>query len=312
MDRVTPATRRTTGLTRRAALAAAAAVVASGARAAAPVRVASKIDTEGSLLGSLILAALAQHGVPTEDKLQLGPTRIVREALLYGAIDLYPEYTGNGAFFFHQENDPVWKDRQAGWQRAHDLDLQQNSIVWLPCAPANNSWAIAVRQDVAKPNKLVSMVDFARWVNGGGNVLLAASAEFVESPAALPAFQAAYDFRLRDAQIVTLAGGNTAATLRAAAEGTSGVNAGMAYGTDGALSALAVVLMSDDKHAEPIYAPAPVVRQSVLDAYPAIALALAPVFAALNETTLQRLNGKIAVDGEEPKAVAAAFLATLK
>jgi len=301
-----------TRLTRRGALAGVASIAAAGrVRAADPLRVASKIDTEGALLGSLILAALAQHGVPTEDKLQLGPTRIVREALLSGAIDLYPEYTGNGAFFFHQETDPVWKDQDAGWRRVRDLDLKQNDVVWLPCAPANNSWAIAVRQDVAMPNKLATMQDFARWVNGGGGVKLAASAEFVESPAALPAFEAAYGFHLREGQIVTLAGGNTAATLRAAAERTSGVNAAMTYGTDGALSALALLLMSDDKHAEPIYAPAPVVRGNVLDTYPAIGAALAPIFAALDETTLQRLNGKIAVDGEEPKAVAAAFLATL-
>ena len=305
--------RLSTRITRRSALAGAAAAAAVGqVRASAPVRVASKIDTEGSLLGSLILAALARQGVPTEDKLQLGPTRIVREALLSGAIDLYPEYTGNGAFFFHQENDAVWKDREAGWQRARELDLKQNDIVWLPCAPANNSWAIAVRDDVAKQNSLSTMQDFARWVNSGGKVKLAASAEFVGSPAALPAFEAAYGFKLRDEQIVTLAGGNTSATERAAAEGTSGVNTAMAYGTDGALSALALVLLSDDKHAEPIYAPAPVVRKPVLDSYPVIAPALAPIFAALNETTLQRLNGRIAVDGEDPKSVAAQFLAGLK
>jgi osmoprotectant transport system substrate-binding protein len=279
------------------------------ANAAPPVRVASKIDTEGSVLGALILAALGQRGIPAEDRLQLGPTRIVRQALLSGAIDLYPEYTGNGAFFFHEERDPVWKEREAGWQRVHDLDLKQNDVVWLPCAPANNSWAIAIRRDVAKTNALASMQDFARWVNGRGTVKLAASAEFVESPGALPAFETAYGFHLREAQLLTLAGGNTAATLRAAAEGTSGVNAAMAYGTDGALSALDLVLMDDDKHAEPIYAPAPVVRKPVLDAWPAIATAVAPVFAALNETTLQRLNGRIAVDGEDPKGVAAQFIA---
>jgi len=45
----------------------------------------------------------------------------------------------------------------------------------------------------------------------------------------LPAFEATYGFRLKDAQLLTLSGGNTSATLRAAAEGTSGVNAAMAY-----------------------------------------------------------------------------------
>ena len=37
-----------------------------------------------------------------------------------------------------------------------------------------------------------------------------------------------YGFQLRADQLLTLSGGNTAATLRAAAEGTSGVNAAMA------------------------------------------------------------------------------------
>ena len=36
------------------------------------------------------------------DKSQLGPTQVVRQALLSGQIDMYPEYTGNGAFFFYR------------------------------------------------------------------------------------------------------------------------------------------------------------------------------------------------------------------
>jgi osmoprotectant transport system substrate-binding protein len=278
------------------------------ARAAAPVRVASKVDTEGTLLGTLMLRSLAAAGIATEARLNLGPTRIVRAALLAGAIDLYPEYTGNGAFFFNQESDPVWRDRQSGWARVRELDAAKNAIAWLPPAPANNTWAIAVRHDTAAEQHLATMEDFSRWVRSGGTVKLAASAEFVESPAALPAFQSAYGFTLSSGQIVALAGGNTAATIRAAAEGTSGVNAAMAYGTDGALAALGLVLLDDTRHAQMVYAPAPVARQPVLDAQPKLAPALAPVFAALDTDTLQSLNARIAVDGEDAGAVAADWL----
>ena len=48
------------------------------------------------------------------------------------------------------------------------------------------------------------------------NIVMAGSAEFVESPAALPAFQKAYGFTLTDDELLVLAGGNTAATIRAA------------------------------------------------------------------------------------------------
>ena len=80
-----------------------------------PIIVASKADTEGALLGNMIAEALEARGMPVERKIQLGPTNIVRAAILAGQIDLYPEYTGNGAFFFHREADPAWKDAAAGY-----------------------------------------------------------------------------------------------------------------------------------------------------------------------------------------------------
>ncbi len=272
------------------------------------VRVGSKIDTEGALLGQLILQALEANGVKTENRLQLGATKIVRTALVAGEIDIYPEYTGNGAFFFADEKNPVWKNAQAGFERVRGLDAEKNRLVWLAPSPANNTWAIAIRRDVASANKLKSLADFGKWVTAGGKFKLAASAEFIERPDALPAFQAAYGFKLTQAQIVTLAGGDTAVTVRAAAEQTSGVNGAMAYGTDGPVAALGLVILDDPQHVQPIYAPAPVVRAEVLARWPKIRDALAPVFNALDTATLQTLNARIALEGQDAKQVAAAWL----
>ena len=77
-------------------------------QAASPVKVGSKIDTEGALLGNIILQVLESHGVPTVNKVQLGTTPVVRGAITSGELDIYPEYTGNGAFF-KDENDAAWK-----------------------------------------------------------------------------------------------------------------------------------------------------------------------------------------------------------
>ena len=297
--------KRVIGLLLGAALALLPAAVGA---AEAKIVVASKIDTEGSLLGSMIVALLEAHGLAVDNKLQLGPTNIVRAALLAGQIDIYPEYTGNGALFFHLEQDQVWKDGTKGAAKVAALDREQNHLVWLAAAPANNTWTIALRQNLAELHNLKTMDDFAKYLAGGGAIKLAASAEFVESPAALPAFEATYGFRLKDAQLLTLSGGNTSATLRAAAEGTSGVNAAMAYGTDGALAPLGLTALEDDKGAQVVYAPAPVVREAVLQQQPEIAKVLDPVFATLSLETLQQLNAKIAVEGEDAGAVARAYL----
>jgi len=272
------------------------------------VVVASKIDTEGALLGNIIFALLRAHGVAVENKLQLGPTNIVRAAILAGQVDIYPEYTGNGALFFHREQDPAWKNWQRGYALVEGLCWEKNRLVWLTPAPANNTWVIAVRRDLAERQHLASVGDFANYLNEGGRIKLAASAEFVESPSALPAFEATYGFRLSDEQLLTLSGGNTAATLRAAAEEMSGVNAAMAYGTDGALAALGLVALRDDKGAQIVYAPAPVVREPVSREHPEIRTMLDPVFATLTLETLQKLNAEIAVDGQEAGAVAVYYL----
>jgi osmoprotectant transport system substrate-binding protein len=280
----------------------------SATAAARPVIVASKEDTEGALLGNMIAEALEARGIPVERKMQLGPTNIVRAAILAGQIDLYPEYTGNGAFFFHRETDPVWKDAAAGYEAVKTLDRDANRLVWLKPAPANNTWVIAIRRDLPGFPERKCLYDPAAWLGDGGRLKLAASAEFVASAAALPAFEQTYGFHLRSDQLLILSGGNTAATLRAAAEGISGVNAGMAYGTDGELAALSLVALCDDKGAQIVYAPAPVVREAVLNEYQQIAAALDPVFASLTLETLQALNARIAVNGEEAAAVARDWL----
>ena len=282
------------------------------AQSGQPVRIGSKIDTEGKLLGHMMVLALEANGIKTQSKVSLGNTQVMRGAITAGEIDMYPEYTGNGALIFAEEKSPVWKNLQTGYERVKALDYAKNKIVWLPPAPANNTWTIAVRKDLATANKLVTLDDLSKWLavvgGAGGTFKLAASAEFVERSDALPAFQAAYNFKLKPNQLLTLAGGDTSVTVRAAYEKTSGVNAAMAYGTDGALVALGLVILEDTKGVQPVYAPAPIVREDALKKNPKIAEALAPVFKLLDRPTLQMLNAKIQLEGQDARKVAGDFL----
>lgn len=278
--------------------------------AQAQVVVSSKIDTEGGVLGNIIAQVLEANGIKTTDKIQLGNTQVVRQAIIAGQIDIYPEYTGNGAFFFNEADKPLWNDPQKAYDEVKKLDFKTNKIVWLSPAPANNTWGVAVRNDVAEPNKLVTFSDFGKWIAGGGNVKLAASSEFVSSPAALPAFEKAYGFTLKPDQLVTLSGGDTAATIAAAAQQTSGVNAAMVYGTDGGIASSGLTVMEDDKHVQPVYQPTPIIREEVLKANPTIPDLLKPVFDKLDLKTLQELNGRVQVGGETASAVATDFLKT--
>jgi osmoprotectant transport system substrate-binding protein len=272
------------------------------------VVVASKIDTEGALLGHMIVLVLEHAKIPMESRVQLGPTKVVRTALVSGEIDLYPEYTGNGAFFHAMENDPAWKSAGSAFATVKRLDQEKHNLVWLDRAPANNTWLIATRGDLAKRENLRTMEDFARIASQPGAITLVGSAEFIESPAALPSFERTYGFSLPREQVIVVPSGDTAITMKAAALGVSGANAAMVYGTDGALSALRLVVMEDTKGAQIVYEPAPVVRADVLQRYPTIGPALGKVFGSLNADRLRQLNAEIVVEGRPSREVAKAYL----
>lgn len=284
------------------------ALLVTAGSASAQVVVSSKIDTEGGVLGNIILSVLDAAGIETTDRLQLGATPIMRQAITAGEIDIYAEYTGNAAFFFQKSDDPLWTDAAKAYSEAKALDYDANKIVWLTPSPANNTWAVALRKDVAEANQIKTFSDFGAFVSNGGNVVLAASSEFVNSPAALPAFQTAYGFTLKPDQLITLSGGDTAATIGAAANQTSGVNAAMVYGTDGGIAPSGLVVLEDDKSVQPVYQPAPIIREEVLKQHPEIEGLLKPVFEKLDLVTLQDLNGRVQVGGEPAKVVAEDFL----
>ncbi len=276
-----------------------------------PIVVGSKIDTEGALLSQIIILMLRDNGFDVVDKSQFGPTSVVRKALESGELDIYPEYTGNGAFFFDETESDVWNDAQKGYERVKKLDKETYNIVWLKSAPANNTWAIAIPKRLSDKEGIRTLDDFATYVNRGGYVKLIGSEEFVTSPVALPKFQEVYGFILKQEQLLTVSSGSTAQTEKAASEGTDGINAAMAYGTDGSLSALDLVVLADPRGAQPVYEPAPRVRGEIIDQYPKIAGILDPVFKTLDLETLQILNAKITVEGQNATAVAKEYL-TLK
>jgi osmoprotectant transport system substrate-binding protein len=274
---------------------------------AAAVVVSSKLSSESAMIGQMMRLLLNAHGIPTLDRTRIGATPVVRQALLAGEIDLYVEYTGNAGLFFNDAMDPAWKDLEQGYALGSRLDYAAHRIVWLTPAPASNAWALAVRADVAQAYHLRTMSDFGRWVSGGGHVVLICSAEFANA-GTLRALESTYGFTLRSSQLIVLAGGETAATIAAAAAGTNGANTAMVYGTDGGIAAAHLQILEDDRHAQPVYAPVPVIRESVLRQYPQIAAIVKPLMESLDRQTLQQLNARVQINGESDEGVAVDYL----
>lgn len=271
------------------------------------VRVASLLDSEGVVLGSMVIEMLQANGIKTVDKTKFGTPDVVRKALLAGDVDATIDYTGSGQYYVGPEGDPLWNDPVKGYERIKTADAK-NGLTWLTPAPANNGESLAVTKSFAEANKLKTMEDLAAYVNKGGTVKLVGDQSWMDNPSGLKAYEKAYGFTLKDEQKIGLSNGVTAQFIEAVVKGTDGANVAEVYATDGGLAEQGLVVLTDSKHVPPVYAPTPVFRSEIVSAYPEIASILAPVFASLTTERLQVLNREVAFGGEPGKDVAKAYL----
>lgn len=272
------------------------------------VVVGSFLDSEGALLGSMMIQMLDANGIKTEDKTKLGTPDVLRQALLEGEVDLSIDYTGSGQFYHDgEEGAPLWSNAEEGYARIAELD-EPLGLIWLTPANANNTELVCTTKALAESEGLKTMDDFAAYVNAGKPVKLIGAQEWMDSSLGLAGFEKAYGFKLADNQLIGLSHGVTAEMLKALANGTDGVNFSLAYGTDGQLDDLGLVILDDTKGVPPVYEPTPVVRAEILEAYPEIDSILKPVFESFDQAILQNLNKRVALGGEDAKAVAEEYL----
>lgn len=271
------------------------------------VRVGSLLDSEGVVLGSMVIKMLEANGIKTVDKTKFGTPDVVRKALLAGDLDATIDYTGSGQYYVGPEGDALWTDPVKGYETVKDKDAA-NGLAWLSPAPANNCEAFAVKKEFAEANNLKTMEDFAAYVKSGGEVKLVGDQSWMDNAAGLKAYETAYGFTLSDKQKIGLSNGVTAQFIEAVVKGTDGANVAEVYATDGGLAEQGLQVLTDSKNVPPVYAPTPVFRSEIVTAYPEIDSILAPVFESLTIETLQQLNARVAFGGESGSVVAESYL----
>lgn len=273
-----------------------------------PITVASMIDSEGTILGNMLIVLLEQAGYTTVDKLALGTPDILRKALEAKEVDLVIDYTGSGQYYGAVADESTWADPTLGYEATKSFDKETNNIEWLTPAKANNTEMFAVKKEFAEANGLKTVADLANYVNAGGEVKLICSASFAENTLGLLGYQQTYGFSLTKDQLIILSHGNTAEMLKALNDGTNGVNVSLVYGTDGSLQKMNMIVLEDPENVPPVYLPTPVLRGEIAEKYPEVRTLFEAVFNSLDLVTLQTLNARVAFDGEDAKAVALDYL----
>ncbi len=269
-----------------------------------PIIVGSFIDTEGGILGNMILLALEEKGYNITDKVQFGTPDVHRNALLEGELDIGVDYTGNGQYYSEGLDEEVWRDLEQGYNSIRDYDEENNNLIWLEPGRANNTEMLAVKREFAEENNLETLEDLADYINKGGEIKFITSQLFAEKEMGLLGMEEAYGFKLEDDQLIMLPHGNTAETISALANETDGVNMALVYGTDGSLVDLDLLVLKDPLSIPPVFEPSAVVRGEILENYPEIEGIIEDVFKSLDLESLQEMNKEVIVDGLSPRDVA--------
>jgi glycine betaine/choline ABC-type transport system substrate-binding protein len=278
-----------------------AAAVVTGCGNSGRIVVASKNFTEQLILGEI----LAQHienrlQAAVDRKLNLGGTLVAHQALLSGAVDLYPEYTGTALMAILDL--PPESDAGAVFDRVGSEYAEKFHAAWLPPLGFNNSFAMVVPGDLARRNQLDTLSDAARYPDGW---TLGVGYEFESRVDGLPALNKTYGLKWKDPPKTMDLG----LLYQALQQGQ--VTMVSANGTDGLLAKLDVTVLKDDREAFPPYEAAVVVREEALREHAGLREALSELSGTLDEATLRALNYQ--VDGEQktPRNVAADFLRSL-
>ena len=269
-----------------------------------PIIIGSFIDTEGGILGNMLLLALEDEGYTMTDKVQFGTPDVQRKALLEDELHIGIDYTGNGQFYSEGIDEEVWRDRDEGYEAIKEYDKEENGLVWLQPAEANNTEMLAVKEAFADENNLDTLEDFARYVNEGGEVKFITSQLFAEKEQGLLGMEEGYGFELTSDQLIMLPHGNTAEMITALENETDDVNVSLVYGTDGSLPDLNMKVLKDPLSIPPVFEPSAIVQAAILEKYPEIQDIIEEVFTTLDLETLQIMNKKVIVDGQSARDVA--------
>lgn len=261
------------------------------------IKVGSKDFTEQFILGEMYALALENQGLKVERKLNLGGTPVAQAGLESGQIDLYPEYTGTGLLTVLKE--PAQSNQKSVFDTVAKAYQEKFNLVWLEPAPMNNTQALVMTQEGSKKYGIKTI---SQMVAKASQLTMIGPPEFEAREDGLLGLQKAYgNFKLK--KFIPADPGLRYKTLNNAQ-----ADVAVAFGTDGEISALKLVVLEDDKTLFPPYQVAPVIRQETLEQNPGIRDALNTLSPKLTTETMQRLNYEVSGKQREPAEVAKEFL----
>lgn len=265
------------------------------------IRVGSKDFTEGLIVSEIYALALEKAGFQVERTFDIAGS-LVHTSLINDEIDLYPEYTGTALLSILKKD--MITDSQEVYDTVKAAYKDEFQLTWLNYSTANDGQGLVIRTELAEKLGIKTISDLQKHAQ---ELRFASQGEFDQRDDGMPALIRTYgDFAWKDTKVYD-------SGLKYQVLENDEADVAPAYTTDAQLiNKDRFRMLEDDLHVWPPYNLAPVVRDSVLEASPAIKDVLDAVSAKLDTETLIQLNAKVDIDKEEYEDVAREYFESLQ
>ncbi len=252
----------------------------SSAGAKGTITVGGKLDTEAQLLTEMYTQLLQNAGFTVNEKLALGNSIIVSQAIESGAIDLYPEFTATG---LNKLGIKSSYDPQKDYQLVKSGYEQKYHITWLDMAPLNDGYALCTSSAESQQLGVTTISQLAPKVP---QIVLASPSDGIDF---VDGLKPVYGFDTKSFKTVQKV--DYSIGFQSVKSGSAQV--AVCYTTDGSVKTNGFIFLTDDKNGFPQFHPAPIVRDDVLKKYPDIATVLNPLAPKLTTDVSIQLQGQV-------------------
>lgn len=264
----------------------------ASAHPAEPIVIGSKKFTENIILGDLAVQLLESGGFEAEHRRELGGTRFLWNALVQGAIDAYPEYTGT----ITQE---ILADRGVRGVEAIRDALSEYGVRMGAPLGFNNTYAIGMKRERAGELGLESLSD----LRNRPELRMGFTNEFMDRGDGWPGLRDAY--RLPHENVTGLDHDLAYRGLESGALDVTDL-----YSTDAEIRYYDLKILEDDLDHFPEYQAVILYREDLERRHPGAAERLAMLEGRIAAEEMTAMNAAAKLDGVPEALVAAGFMRT--
>jgi osmoprotectant transport system substrate-binding protein len=252
---------------------------------------------ESSILAELYGQALAHDGYTVSYKLLLGTREVVAPAIKTGQIDLYPGYAASDLEYWDQSKGLATGDVAATVSQLSTYLAPAHLTALTPSAAVDQNAFAMTKTNIAKYN-VSKLSDLAAI---GGQLVLGAGPECPTRPYCLPGLMTTYGIHFKDFKPLDTDGPATRAAFKSDA-----IQVGLVFSSDGDLNVNNLVVLQDDKHLEAADNIVPIIGLGA--ATDEVKKVLNNIDAKLTTADLVTMNSQVAIQHQDPDAVAKAYL----